>query len=547
MVLGLDEKHKIYSLLILGFFLIGFALTLYLDTSDSINTTNDKLTKQVRVPVYDKNSNKVGDITVTQSKIDYQKLTTKSGITIAGVNYPDIQIEFNFDFDISGYTIYGDFEQGIIADKDGIYLYLKTNYNEQWIVKYDHYGNLLWSYKINIWLRDIWIWQDNSYVYIFGLDKNNNKFYMKFRKSDGTIEDARIIYDYEQLNHRNYMCFTLMKDDQTFLAMPLTLIKKDLSDYYRFTYGVSEAIIRFTDNKRIFSIYAQTQYTNGGQDFLVRIYNTDTGKVEQMYFFGTPTVPDNLNTQYYQDDDLVPFWPIVYDENYGWIPIIVKTQGKSVIGEFDFLKVSRSDGSIVDITKYILPRFNLIYNSGQIEVIPVLYKLYNPAQRNMYVHVWKGSPASKYIGGLNSGKAYMNFRIEKIYEYNDYFELVIPYWYYDNNRILTSLVLRMKISKSNGYLYSPSTKETLNDEPAYAIVPSQWGTFINGFYVDQYNNIYILYSKISGNKARMYLVQTSVDTLSTYNIQVRLFTGTINAVEPSDISMRKDTIVNVGG
>ena len=553
MVLGLGGQKLYIILLIIGTLIIGFGV--YSSVSDNNSTqqlqgqnvVGNKISNTINVPVYDKDSNKVGTIEMSKSLINYKKLETKSGITIAGVEYPDIQIEFNFDFSTSGYTIYGDFEQGIIADNNGIYLYLKTNYNEQWIVKYDHYGNLLWSYKINVWLRDIWVWQDDAYVYITGLDKNNNKFYMKIKKADGTIEDARIIYDYEQLNHRNYMAFTLMKDRETYLAMPLTLIKRDLSDYYRYTYGVSEAIIRFTDNKRIFSIYVQMDYTNGGQDFLVRIYNTDTGKVEQMYFFGTPITPDDLNKQYYQDDDLVPFWPIVYDENYGWIPIIAKTQGKDVLGEFDIMKISRSDGRIVDLTKYILPRFDVIYGSGGITLVPALYKLYNANERNMYKDVWKGCPTSQYIGGLNTGTAYMNFRIEKIYEYNDYFELVIPYWYYDNNQISTSLVLRMKVDKSSGYLYNPNTKNTLKDEPAYAIVPTQWGTFINGFYIDDYNNIYILYSQISGTKARMYLVQTSVDTISTYNIQKFVFTGTTNVTSTSDISIRKDQIVTVGG
>ncbi len=557
----------IVSLILLSIVLITYSIVLYNNYQQPITNTNS-ISNVNNISQSGTNS-EFEEITLnyTNTNVSLTKLTTK-----AGTSSGDLKIMLNFPVIPSYYGLtpeYIEVEYGsIIADSSGIYVYVNTKSEENmyddvgWIMKFDHNGNLIWSYITfdkNSMLKIPFMFQDDNNIYLIGRRVSDDKLLMiKLDKDTGFGKYEALLvndrYPSSQNGLKKFMtlygtdAYKFVNGDIKVLLQPYVMVdftNRSITYIYdnRFTgvdpYFHTYAMFKMLNGKEVI-VRSQTKVTNGGYDILVRVYETpDVAK--DFYFFGTK-----------YNDFILSRWPIVDDKNIVVVPSIIKIPQTS--GYFTLLAFSKTNGSLLWSKTIVLPM-------DEAGITPMWFD--NPTE-NVFTFV-NSDPYgcnNESIFNYNIIKARV---VDDIIEYTilvsrdstkgychgysfipitklTYTNAYVPYlnkeFYPPARTYYRDIIYKLRINVTNGNIVSLIKDSNISYYSVGATgvyfdnVISTPGS-IYDFYVDKNGHMYLLYLF---NK-RVYIVKTTLDRTSLYNVVYRTYPISYGLGKPNNFAI----------
>ncbi len=338
------------------------------------NNNNPQIIKQPPIKSNTQHSNSI----ITK---DVSLKTIKTMATATPIEPPSYSLSF-LGIPITYTRIFGR-TSITLWDNNYVYIFL-TGYDKIYGLKYDYFGNLVWSKEYDLSQTNVKPWpmrligkldEDNNRIILLFEDSTGLDHVMIINRESGEVVDSALktIVDRPETQHGDVWTFNI---NGTLIQTYGRSFNIDLSDYTLVT--INYPYVAKLKNGMYFIFNSQNKVTNGGYDYQVIIVDPQTGLVRKSYFFGSinndyliqnASFISGLHTnssgitgvphldKTYLDVNPGP----IIDDNY--IYIIVKDGIRPFIG-FDIIKFSRDDGNIVWMKRYILP--DLISFNGQL-------------------------------------------------------------------------------------------------------------------------------------------------------------------------------------
>lgn len=564
-MVGEVMSRVLIVLLVTGIVIIIFGLAK--SGYNNFNIQNQSSVIQKSVEVNSENVMQNSDNEFIKVNVNYTKSSSTPFMrlkTMAGSNSSDdLKIMLNFPVIPSYYGLDSEFIEvgngAIIADDTGIYVYVNTLSendiydNVGWILKFDQGGNLIWSYVTSddgSKFKKPIMFQDNEYIYIVGRRVSDDKIlFLKIDKNSGFGRyEAILVSDtYPSKTNGLRKGLTLYGTDAykyvnghiKVLLQPYVMIDfTNRSIEYIYDQRYMKVDPKFTTytlfkmvNGREVVLRHQTKVTNGNYDILVRVYDQyDVAK--DFYFFGTK-----------YNDFILTRWPIVDNENIFVMPAIIKIPQTS--GYFTLLAFSKLNGSLIWSKTYVLPM-------DEAGITPVwfdsptekIYKIINDSDSRQFNY---NIIDARVVGDVveytilvsrDSVKTY--YEDEYVYKetYTSRYDPYVNAEFYPPAHVYyRDIIYKLRINVSNGNVVSLVNSSSISYYNVGAV-----GLYFNNvintpgsiydYYVDRNGKIYILYIL---NK-RVYIVKTSLERTSLYNIVYRTYPISYGLGKPNNFA-----------
>jgi len=518
----LKKKYLISTIILISIILIGV-------TTTNIYKSTPKLVEQPQLK--SESSNHI----VSTKDISFKTIKTMAGPTSPttySLSFLGLPITYTRIFGRTSVTLY---------DDNYVYIFL-TGYNKIYGLKYDNYGNLVWSKEYSLsrtstkpWpMRLIGEIKNDKIILLFedyiGLDH-----VIEVNKENGEIINSVVknVVDRPETRHGDVWTFNI---NGTLVQTYGRQFNIDMSNYTLIT--INYPYVVKLKNGMYFIFNDQNKVTNGGYDYQVIIVDPTTGLVRKSYFFGSVGNDFLISNASFLSDlhkNIAQINPPHLEKSYldvnpgpivdnDYIYIIVKDGIRPFIG-FDIIKFSREDGNIVWMKRYILP--DLVSFTGQ---LPSGVRRW-PSQET--TGFW-------YFESFTPKTQFTNIELIEVRDLGDLIEIKLRennmlasdiYAPYVNSPILDtmrSVYLILKINKTNGMIPYSSDPTDFYNHGAIAIFDrtSKLGySYITDVEITPDNRIYVTSIVKYNLSYTMRLAHGGTITVATDNMVYGTFDG----------------------